>query len=93
MRSEALGSCVRCARANALCVYSPTDRLGRPPDKSRQENQPGPGNSTRKRQRHVADVEMDWMGASNSGLEKSMLDENLWGKVICTKTEKTANGN
>lgn len=71
-------SCVRCHRAGALCRYSPSERLGRPPDKLRLKNPPNPRIPSQKRRRCGADAAMEWVATAPSSLNRSIPDTSLW---------------
>lgn len=73
-------SCVRCHRASALCRYSPSERLGRPPDKSRLKNPPNPRIPSQKQRRREANAAIEWASTSPSGLEPPIPGTSLWGK-------------
>lgn len=69
--------CVRCHRASALCRYSPSERLGRPPDKLRLKN---PRIPIQKRRRREANAEMEWVTTSPAGLDRSIPSTSLWAE-------------
>lgn len=73
-------SCVRCHRASALCRYSPSERLGRPPDKSRLKTPPNPRIPSQKRRRCEANVAMEWVATAPSGLNRSIPGTSLWNE-------------
>lgn len=73
-------SCVRCHRAGALCRYSPSERLGRPPDKSRLKNPPNPRIPSQKRRRCEATATMEWMATPPTTLDRSIPGTSLWGE-------------
>lgn len=73
-------SCVRCHRAGALCRYSPSERLGRPPDKLRLKQPPNPRIPSQKRRRCGADAAMEWVATAPSSLNRSIPDTSLWDK-------------
>lgn len=74
-------ACTRCERARVDCVYGPPERLGRPPDKSRQDNRLYAGDSSRKRQRCETEIGMDLRETSKSCHDRTISDENTWSKV------------
>lgn len=73
-------SCVRCHRASALCRYSPSERLGRPPDKSRLKNPPNPRMPSKKRRRCEVNATMEWMSTPPSALNRSIPATSPWGE-------------
>lgn len=88
---DAVGeSCVRCHRASALCRYSPSERLGRPPDKSKLKNPPNPRMPSQKRRRCEANTTMEWMATPPSALDRSTPVISLWGEQSTQLTRWTA---
>ncbi|MCJ1342772.1 hypothetical protein MMC31_000961 [Peltigera leucophlebia] len=73
-------SCVRCHRASALCRYSPSERLGRPPDKSRLKPPSNPRIPSQKRRRCEANVAMEWVATAPSGLNRLIPGTSLWNE-------------
>lgn len=71
-------SCVRCHRASALCRYSPSERLGRPPDKSRSKNPPNQRIPSQKRRRCEANAAMEWVATAPPGLNRPITGTSLW---------------
>lgn len=88
---DAVGeSCVRCHRASALCRYSPSERLGKPPDKSRLKKPPNPRMSSQKRRRCEANATMQWMTTPPSALGRSTPVTSLWGEQSTQPTRQAA---
>lgn len=85
-------SCVRCHRAGALCRFSPSERLGRPPDKSRLKNPPNPRIPSQKRRRCEANATMEWMATPPSALDRSIPGTSLWGEQSTQPARWTAKG-
>ena len=83
-------TCVRCHRASALCRYSPSERLGRPPDKSRLKNPPNSRIPSQKRRRCEVNSTMEWMASSPSVLDRSIPAISLWGEPSTQAARWTA---
>lgn len=85
-------TCVRCHRASALCRYSPAERLGRPPDKSRLKNPPNPRIPSQKRRRCEANTTIEWTASPPSALDQSIPGTSLWGGQSTQAARWTAKG-
>lgn len=83
-------SCVRCHRAGALCRYSPSERLGRPPDKSRLKTHPNPRIPSQKRRRCEVNPTTKWMATPPSALDRSIPGTSLWGEQSMQAARWTA---
>lgn len=83
-------SCARCHRASALCRYSPSERLGRPPDKSRLKNPPNPKIPSQKRRRCEVNASMEWMATPPPALDRSIPGTSLWGEQSTQAARWTA---